>query len=224
MDGKEVCKMVVEVKHYKNSSKAKFVDVFEDYARALPDGDIFLVNHGPVGAAVYELSRAIRHRCSAIGHLTSSNSESRRELASAVRKCVGEPMPRWPAATQPLNSSKVLLIDVSGSMNKIMRSAAMHLFVRLLAEKELPAKLVAADQKIVGTWDTGEAGFLELLRMEGGYTDLSHPVAELLSSHESVLIITDEEGAATIQDFDLTLHTAQTVAPPGIQVRVCRKR
>jgi hypothetical protein len=223
-DGREVCKMVIEVKHYKNSSKAKFIDVFEDYARALPDGDIYLVNHGPVGAAVYEVSRTIRDRCKAIGHLTSSNSESRGELASAIRKCVGEPMPRWPAATQPLNSFKVLLIDVSGSMNETMRSAAMHSFVRLLAEKELPAKLVAADQKIVGTWDTGEAGFDELLRLDGGDTDLAQPVAELLNSNESVLVITDEEGAATIQGVEVTSHTAQAAAPPGIEVRVCRKR
>jgi hypothetical protein len=157
-DGREVCKMVIEVKHYKNSSKAKFVDVFEDYARALPDGHIYLVNHGPVGSAVSEVSRAIRNRCNAIGHLTSSNSESREELASAVRKCVGEPIPRWPAATETLNSSRVLLVDVSGSMTTTMRSAAMHSFVRLLAEKELPAKLVAADQKIVGTWGNRSRG------------------------------------------------------------------
>lgn len=223
-DGREVCKMVIEVKHYKNSSQAKFVDVFEDYARALPDGNIYLVNHGPVGAAVNRLSRTIRNRCNAIGHLTSSNRESREELESAVRQCVGEPMPLCPATTQSLTPSKVLLVDVSGSMNTTMRSAAMHSFIRLLAEKELPTKLVAADQKIIGVWDTDEAGFEKLLLSGGGLTELSQPITDLLKRHEAVLLITDEDGAATIRGFDVTWHEAQDVAPRGIEVRLCRKR
>jgi hypothetical protein len=223
MGGEEVCKMVIEVKHYKNSSKAKFIALFEDYAHALPHGDIYLVNHGPVGAAVYDVSTTIRDRCKAIGHLTSSNIESRGELVSAVRKCVGEPIPCSPAAKQSLNSSKVLLIDVSGSMKGTMRSSAMHSFVRSLAGIELPAKLVAADQKIVGAWDVGEAGFDALLRLDGGNTDLSRAVSELLDSYESVLVITDKDGVATIQGIEVTPYSAQAVTP-GIEVLVCRKR
>jgi hypothetical protein len=83
---------------------------------------------------------------------------------------------------------------------------------------------VAADRKIVGAWDIGEAGFDELLRLEGGSTDLNRPVSELLNSYESVLVITDKEGAATIQGVHVTSLKAQSAAPPGIEVRVCRKR
>jgi len=223
-DGGEVCKLVIEVKHYKNSSKAKFVDVFEDYARALPVAEICLVNHGPIGTAVYEVSKTVQSRCRAIGHLTSSNVELRTELASVVRNCVGEPIPPWPAITQLLNSSKVLVIDVSGSMTRTMRSSAMHSFVRSLAEMERPCKLMAADEQIVGVWDTGEDGFNELLRLEGGSTDLSKPVSELLTRHESVLVITDREGLATIKGAEVIPHAAQSDAPPGIEVRTCRTR
>ncbi len=222
-DGHEVCKMVIEVKHYKNSSKAKFVAVFEDYARALPDSHVCLVNHGPIGTAVKEMSKTIQHRCMAVGHLTSSNSESRKEFTYAVRQCVGEPIPRWPDATQSLDTAKVLLVDVSGSMNSTMRSEAMHSFVRQLADKELPAKLVAADRNIVGEWDIGEAGFNEMLRLNGGDTDLSQPVKELLTSYESVLVISDKEGVATIKGVDVASFAAHPAAPTGIEVRVCRK-
>lgn len=222
-DAKEVCKMVVEVKHYKNSSKSKFVAVFEDYARALPDGDIYLVNHGPVGAAVNDVSSTVQDRCKAIGHLTSSNIESREILASAVRKCVGKPILRWPDFKQPLNPSKVLLIDISGSMKATLQSAPMHLFLRSLAVKELPAKLVAADQKIVGAWNVGEAGFEELLRLEGSNTDLGGPVSELLKNHEFVLVISDKDGVATIRGVKVTPCSTQATPPPGIEVRVCRK-
>ncbi|MCC7019668.1 MAG: hypothetical protein IT332_07930 [Ardenticatenales bacterium] len=222
--GREICKMVVEVKHYKKSSSGTFVDVLEDYASALPDGDIFLVSHGSVAATVSKVSPSLQHRCSAIGHLTSSNWPSRTELASAVRRCVGEPMSPWPAAAQGLNSSKILLVDVSGSMNEILRSAAMNVFVRHVATIELPAVLAAADQRIVGTWETGETGFEEIARLKGDYTQLSQPVAELLRTYETVIVITDEEGVATLQHVDIVAHAAQAVAPPRIEIRVCRKR
>ena len=61
VDEKDVCRMVVEVKHYKESAKRKFLDVFEDYARALADAEIFLVNHGPSGT-FDKLSGDIRER------------------------------------------------------------------------------------------------------------------------------------------------------------------
>ncbi len=223
-NGREVCKMVIEVKHYKNSSKAKFINVFEDYARALPEGDIYLINHGPAGNAAYEVSRTIRDRCKSIDQLTASNVAAREQLASAVRKCIGDPMPRWPTEPQRLKSSTALLIDVSGSMHATMRSATMNLFIRVLANCELPAKLVAADQKIVGVWETGETGFDELLQLDGGSTDLSQPVSELLNTYKYVLVITDKEGVATIQGVEITPYSEQVVTPPGIEVRVCKKK
>ncbi|MBI4002800.1 MAG: hypothetical protein HY348_13595, partial [Nitrospira defluvii] len=64
----------------------------------------------------------------------------------------------------------------------------------------------------------------ELLRLDGGNTDLSQPVVDLLNSYDSVLVITDKEGVATIQGVDVMSHTAQPAAPPGIEVRVCRNR
>ena len=48
----DVCHLAVEVKHYKKEARGKFVDVFEDYARAIPDGEVYLVNHGPTGRAI----------------------------------------------------------------------------------------------------------------------------------------------------------------------------
>ncbi|QDV71860.1 hypothetical protein Spa11_00290 [Botrimarina mediterranea] len=220
----EVCKMVIEVKHYKKSSKGKFIDVFEDYALALPDSVVYLVNHGPAGNALQEVSATIRNRCRAIGHLTPSNSLAREELATAVRQCVGEPISRWPDVTNPSSQSNALLIDVSGSMATTLRSESMRLLVRFLAEQEMPAKLVAADSKIVGTWDIGEAGFEELLLSGGGATHLDKSVKELLDYYESVFLITDQEGVATLRSSKLTPHVAQSAAPDGIVVRICQKQ
>lgn len=100
----------------------------------------------------------------------------------------------------------------------------MNVFVRHVATIELPAVLAAADQRIVGTWETGETGFEEIARLKGDYTQLSQPVAELLRTYETVIVITDEEGVATLQHVDIVAHAAQAVAPPRIEIRVCRKR
>lgn len=219
--GAEVCKMAIEVKHYKNSAKAKFLDVFEDYARALPHSDVYLVNHGPAGNAVYEVSRCVRDRCNAIGHLTPSNNQTREQLAGAVRECVGEPLISWPSESATTKGTKVLLFDVSGSMKRTMRSDAMNAFVRSLASTELPAKLVAADSTIVGTWNVNESGFAELLRVDGGSTELRGPIVELLDSYESVLVVTDDGGLTTIRDVSVAPHDSQAAAPAGTNVRVC---
>jgi hypothetical protein len=69
---KPICRMAVEVKHYKSSAKRKFIFIFEDYARALSEADVYLVNYGPTGEAVYEVPRPLDRRCYAIEYLMPS--------------------------------------------------------------------------------------------------------------------------------------------------------
>ena len=221
--GQEICKMAIEVKHYKSSAKAKFVSVFEDYARAVPYAHIYLVNHGPAGNAIYEVSRHVRDRCYAIGHLTSSNQEARREFEIAVRNCVGEPIARWPTVSQTTSGSSVLLFDVSGSMTTRLKSDAMAEFIKALVPSVLTSRLVAADTSIVGEWDATESGFAELLRMRGGSTNLCDPVSELLDTYESVIVITDIDGTSTLRSLNVRVHECNDSAPAGINVRVCTK-
>lgn len=222
-NGEEVCKMAIEVKHYKRSAKSKFVDVFEDYARAVSDGDIYLVNHGPINESVYDLSRNIRDRCFAIGHLTASNCEAREELATAVRKCVGEPVKSWSVASETATSGKAFLFDVSGSMSSTIRSEAMNSFIRNLAKSELPAMLIAADTEIVGEWEPSECGFAQLLRVVGGSTNLLGPVSQLLQTYDTVLVITDTSGLSSLAGGNFTMQKFDTRSPAGTTVRVCKK-
>lgn len=220
-NGEECCRMAIEVKHYKRSDKSKFVDVFEDYARAVADGDVYLVNHGPINESVYDLSRDIRDRCFAVGHLTASNCEAREELATAVRECVGEPVKSWPDTSETAASGKVLLFDISGSMSSTMRSEAMNSFIRNLAASELPAKLVAADTEIVGEWEPSESGFAQLLRVDGGSTNLQGPVSQLLRSYDEVLLITDNDGLSGLKNVAVSTHESDSTSPPGTSIRVC---
>jgi hypothetical protein len=219
---RDVCRMAVEVKHYKRSARGPWIDIFEDYARAFPSGDVYLVNHGPVGNAVYDVSEGVRERSHAIDRLTPFNHESRKEFANAVRTCVGEPIIRWPDDTGLINPHAVLLLDVSPSMRPSLSSAAMETLVKSILDTDRPAKLVAADQAIIGSWPATEAGFIELLQVDGSSTELDNPIRELLQDHRTVVVITDDDGVSTIRTPTMEIHTMQTLAPENTRVILCR--
>lgn len=219
----ETCMMAVEVKHYKNSAKRKFVDIFEDYARALPKAEVYLVSHGPEGKAVNELSGGIRGRCYTIGKLTTLNTDAREQFQTAVRDCVGEPIEISPS-TPPTDRKliEVILFDVSGSMVSLLSSTAMTNYLRYLISTRKPTKFVAADTRILGSFDATEEGYQGLLSIAGGMTNLGTPIAELLKIHDSVLVITDDEGMATVEKFEL-LGDLQNNLPKGVKVCICKK-
>ena len=221
--GGDICELVAEVKHYKHSAKTKFVDVFEDYARALPEAQIYLVNHGPTGNAVYDVSRGVRKRCHAIASLTPSNLDARKEFSDAIRKCVGKPLAAWPRDVGSANGLTNLVSDVSGSMQSVMRSPAMNAFVRLVAAADLPRAIVAADERILGSWPATEAGFAALLNVKGDGTALGQPVTELLASVDYVVVVTDSAGQSTLNGLDVSAHPCQGMAPEGVIVSICRK-
>jgi capsule polysaccharide modification protein KpsS len=49
------------------------MDVLDDYARAFPNGNVYLVNHGPVGDILQELSSDVQKRCHILQKLTPEN-------------------------------------------------------------------------------------------------------------------------------------------------------
>jgi hypothetical protein len=219
--GHDECRLVVEVKHYKRAATRKFVDVFEDYARAFPAAQIYLVNHGPTGRAVYDVSNPLGRRCHSIERLTSSNHEARQKLAKAVRECVGEPIQNWPRSSENADSATVLMLDVSASMRDRLRTSALEAFVKDIAQTEHPRELVAVDTAIVGSWAVTQAGFQNLLRAGGGSTALSQPMHLLLQSAGRIVVVTDQDGLDTLGEFVFTVPSTQSAAPPGIFVRVC---
>lgn len=216
------CRMSIEVKHYKKSSNRSFRDVFEDYARAFPEGEVYLVNHGPVSDIIKDLSSDVQGRCHVLQKLTSLDASGRQILANAVRQCVGEPIIRWPDVTHAPEQTAALVFDVSGSMKTILESAEMNVFVRQLISNLKPMRLVAVDVRIVGSWPATEDGYSSLLQSGGGSTALKSPINELQNQYESVVIVTDDDGILTIKDLPVDIHPLQVSAPASIQIRVCQ--
>jgi len=212
--------MIVEVKHYKKSAKQSFLAVFQDYARALPEADIYLVNHGPTGNAVYEVSRSIRDRCHAIQRLTPSGVDARKEFARAVRECVGEPV----AASIDMSGSRagtVLAVDVSASRKGLLNPDDVAAILRHLVVAEQPGELVAVNTRIVETCSPNEAGLGRLIAMSQGSTALSEPICELLERWARVVIITDQDGVATLRGLDVATYPGREDTEDGVCVRIC---
>ena len=220
--GNPSCRMCVEVKHYLKSGGHLFTDVFNDYARALPDAEIYLVSHGPIGDVTSDLPRELDRRSHPLKELTSMNVEQRKRLASAVRECVGEPIETWPDTSVFSGIETALAFDVSGSMRESLRSSEFAVFVRKLIGEVNPTKLVAVNVGIVGTWPPTQNGFEALLRAGGGSTALKEPVQELLQSYERVVLVTDVDGESSIEELMSTL-ALQTEAPSDIKVIECQK-
>ena len=219
-DGED-CRLVIEVKHYKKPHRQRFTDVFEDYARAFPRGQIYLVNYGSAGRAIDSVSVDVRDRCHAIGGLMTSDESARSKLASAVRCCVGDPITTLSTSQHCRESAAVLLLDVSMSMNHYIRSPSMKSFVERLLRESNIEKLAAADTTVINLWPATRDGCNCLLQTTGSNTELSPPVRLLLQSYEHVLVITDADGIDTLSDQPTCPHVAQAYAPKEVLVRLC---
>jgi hypothetical protein len=191
------CKLVVECKHYKKAANRRFAHTVDDYARALPSAEVFLVNYGPIGDFSSNIDdKRLLQRCHAIEHLTPSNWRARTKLREAVRKCVGEPV------VQLSRDGTVLAVDVSFSMDPTLQNPETRDLLRRLIEDHQVEAIVALDEHVLQRWKTDDQSLEELLTTRGGSTELSHPVEQLLSEADRVLIVTDDEGANTLQSVD----------------------
>ena len=221
----QTCRLAVEVKHYKKSAKRKFLDALEDYARALTQAEVYLVNHGPVGFHGFDVSSEVRDRCHVIEHLTPSSLEGRQKLARAVQQCVGEPVPVWTShAAGSAVRAALVVVDVSASIKALMQSDAFERFLIGLASAEQAGELVGVDTAVQGRWPTSRAGFAALRNSGGGSTDLGASVRSLLETGARLVIVTDQDGAATLAGLPVEPYAPAAEAPPGVVVLIAEQR
>lgn len=221
--GVELCKMAIEVKHYKRSARRKFGEVLEDYASAIQDGKVSLVNHGPILPSVLsEVDSTRRSRCICFGELKPENVKIREEFAADVRACVGEPA-FFPQFSSGRGSSVgAFIFDISGSMTSLLHLPLMKEFVSRLASIEKPHELVIVDTEIRGRYEVNQTGFQRALSEVGGSTDLHSSLTELLRIHDAVLVFTDEDGYSTLGSLAVDAYDDLGV-PAGLKVVICEK-
>lgn len=214
------CLMVIEVKHYLRSAKKRFIDVIEDYARANPSAEVYLVNYGPIGDLNVNINSTLRDRCHTIARLTPSHIQERKQLEEAVQKCAGKPVPAWPqGGTQP-EPGTIIALDISRSMSSLLNSEQVESLIRSLLETERPSKLAAIDTSINGIWPADRDGFLAITRREGGATSLEGPVRQLLEEFERIVVVTDDDGLAGLSSIGHEAVEQHIEPPAGLCIRI----
>jgi hypothetical protein len=185
----DACQLVVEVKHYKREKARAFKDVLTDYANAHPTAQVALVNHGPLGWLTHEITdRRLADRCHTIGNLTAHNSGARASLAKLVKTAVGSPVPR-----RGVQGSASFLIDVSGSMDRLLNAEILSVAVDCAARAGA-ATATLVDVAISGSVDVRSVSMLDVMKYGGGGTSLASAATELIRSTGLLIALTDAEG------------------------------
>ncbi len=202
VDGREPpeCKLVVEVKHYKRRSRRNFEDALTDYARAHPRADVVLVNYGPVGADIEELSSMFGSRCTMLGPLTPEHPLALEEFHKLVYAAVGDPVRRLPVDDS--YAGQLIALDVSASMQSILASRALRDFLANFAKGTTQIAMIDEDVRAHVASSQIDQWLEENPR--GSATSLVPPLARLLSEHDRILLVTDEDGLASLGGLGYT--------------------
>lgn len=211
-DGKDVCLMVIEVKHYKRSAGRPFAEMYVDYARAHPEASVAMTAHGPAGRALEraaKLDSTAASRCTAYGHMTPANREVREQFRAEVLRRVG------PAPV--ITKIEVLVIDISGSMLSVCSSGVFKSWLSEAKREIASAILVDTDVR----WAGASAEIDEALADHaGGGTNLSPALEAILVDFEVARVATDADGAAELARR-FGQNAKKTTLPDGlVEVRV----
>lgn len=85
--------LAVEVKQYQNADARKHGKVLAMYAAGLPDADVFLVGHGPIGDARSHVPQTDRDRTKVFEHVRPGRSAAGASLRAALAKVLPAPLP-----------------------------------------------------------------------------------------------------------------------------------
>jgi hypothetical protein len=195
------CRLVVECKQYKHSSTKNFAAAINDYASVLPTAPVVLANYGPVSPSVLQaVDPSVRPRCLALGGVHPEGVAAQRQFSEAVRKAVGEPNVAVVLEQASHEAHlEVLLIDISTSMLPAVKSDdGSKLISELITRLGIP-KVASADDRLLAIEESSAEGVERALAARGsGSTNLGDAVRELGRYYETLLIVTDAEGASSI--------------------------
>ncbi|WP_264529235.1 hypothetical protein [Flavobacterium sp. N502540] len=189
----------IEVKQHKSTSRRNFMEALNDYAAALPNALVVLVNYGPVSK---NMPLAFPERSIYMGQIMP-DGDNAYKLTEQLSALIAKPNQGKGAAKDNLDSREQALfyaqeieavyVDVSGSLNtpqyKMFLEAMLYRLVGPVGVK----KIAAVDTELRKEWENPDLGSLaELTAMQfKGDTDFK----ELLPDEsKKTLVITDPQG------------------------------
>jgi hypothetical protein len=120
-----------------------------------------------------------------------------------VKETVGNPRPlpdlRGLNRAMGNAKAKLLVVDISGSMRTLMAFGPGRDTLRAVIALTRVNEIATVDDTMVARG--GVHQLAEILSEQGsGNTDLGPAVGELIKTHAALLVLTDEDGAKTIED------------------------
>jgi hypothetical protein len=161
------------------------------------------VSHGPIGAVCDDLPFSVKARCFAIPYFRADEQSSaeRAQLRDAVRKAVGVPtVTAGRQYVQPKNHNCILVVDVSLSMHGLLQAAGAFDKLAELMTRSCTDAVATVDTAIVRFVNPEYAEIRSAIQHRGVGTALGAPVKALRTLFKRVVIVTDEEGLATLSD------------------------
>ena len=213
----ENCKMIIEVKHYKKRSRRNFRDALIDYARAHPNSNCILVNYGPVGKLFSDLPMSVKNRCQMLGHLNPQNKLVREEFYKLIRDCVGSPVTETKNLESVIeNNTKLLAIDISGSMAGIIKTSWFWDFVSGLEYSSVRVFLIDSKVRSIEKNSTLKDWFAN--NSLGSSTSLLEPIKTILENNEDLTIVTDQGGLDSLQELSNKIQIIEINDTPYVKV------
>lgn len=217
----DTCVMIVEVKHYKKRSRRNFREALIDYATAHPKATVVLVNYGPVGSDFTDLPSSISNRCKMIGYLSHGDRLARDRFRDMVRTCVGDPVIAVSHA-ECVTSADIIVIDTSKSMSELLRSDWFLGFVDDFEGKT--SKIVLVDNQVRALAKHEMLTDWFSRNPLGDSTSLSGPVSELLTDHERIVVVTDQDGLNSLSELNAKITELNVDDEPNARLlEVSRK-
>jgi hypothetical protein len=198
-EGNKECKLAIECKHYKRASTTNFHDALLDYSNNLAKAQVLLVNYGPIHAALLAMTAAGgddgRRFC--WGNVNPEFPAQVAAFEQAVRKAVGEPRSQAPTGHEAKGA--VFVIDVSSSMESVLKASEVQRYILDLVGHWAPVHLAAVDDEERGIFEPNAEGLKALLEASPfGATALHAPAKQLAKTYSEVLVLTDEDGLSTL--------------------------
>ncbi|WP_293742061.1 hypothetical protein [uncultured Pedobacter sp.] len=203
----EDCIVAVEVKQYRKGGTRNFSHALEDYSKGLKNAHVIVVNYGKISNA---LALPYPERNSAFGEVFPGSLGLRLYL-DALKKCLPAlPAPEFfshlPDAILHNLIISDLFIDISASLDTLEYKSFLREFLTPLVQAGMIERINAVDVSLRAFWDSpSEKSVEELIGLSFSYnTDFMH----LLPKEQSgIFIITDDDGAVDLTEFDNPRYT-----------------
>lgn len=139
---------VIETKQYLRANLQEFANALTDYARGHPKAHVVLSDYGPISARILErIPATINHRVLPIGDVRPQSVPAIVHVQETIAAAIPPP-PAPPTSTPTVAEIRLIIVDVSASMQSLLSEPAVIDQLHRLARNHPLATWIAVDTAI----------------------------------------------------------------------------